>query len=273
VKDNLAYSYSMPSVKTKEFADEYQMPYINFTLTIDGKGQKCATGLEPGWTKWDYDKCQKWNKTHVGNTIAINISKTNYMVIDVDDPKSVESTLKNYDDTWQTKSSRRGLPHLYRLRHPEDPCRNEIDRDGLGVDYLYTNQVWEDPDGLISFPAGETEPPMFEAFTPAVAKVTKVKSDIPVAKTEEDVVFKKQILDNIDMKHWENRETWRNLIYAMHSEEISEEAMEYYSSKANNYKDGCVQELLKDWDASKSTSWGTVEHFSQQSDSEAHAAI
>jgi phage/plasmid-associated DNA primase len=34
-----------------------------------------------------------------------------------------------------------------------------------------------------------------------------------------------------------------------------------------------VQELLKDWDASKSTSWGTVEHFSRLSDSEAHAAI
>ena len=263
----------MPSLKTKEFADEYQMPYINFTLTIDGKGKKCATGLEPGWTKWDYDKCQKWNKTHVGNTIAINISKTKYMVIDVDDPKSVGSTLKNYDDTWQTKSSRRGLPHLYRLRHPEDPCRNEIDRDGLGVDYLYTNQVWEDPDGLISIPAGETEPPVFEAFTPAVAITPVKKSDIPVAKTEVDIVFKKRILDNIALEHWENRESWKRIIYSMQSEEISEEIMAEYSKKASNYEDGCVQELLNDWDASKSTSWGTVEHFSRLSDSEAHAAI
>jgi len=256
----------------RKVADECRMPYINATETIDGNGKKHLTGLEPGWTKWDFDKCQKWNDTHPGNIIAINLSKTNYMVIDIDDPKSVESTVACYGEGWQTKSSRRGLPHLYRLKDPEDPCRNDVDRDGTGVDYLYT-QIWEDPDGLMSIPAGETEPPVFEAFSPAVAKVAVKKSDIPVAKTEEDVVFKKRILDNIAMKHWENRETWRNLIYAMQSEEISEEAMEYYSSQVSNYEDGCVQELLKDWDASKSTSWGTVEHFSRLSNSEEHVAI
>ena len=257
----------------QKVADERRMPYINFCQTIDGNGKKRAIGIEPGWTGWDYDKCQKWNETHPGNMIAINISKTNYMVIDVDSPESVKTTLACYGEGWQTKSSRRGLPHLYRLKDPEDPCRNDMDRDGTGVDYLYTNQVWEDPDGLMSIPAGEPEPPVFEAFTPAVAKVAVKKSDIPKSKTEDDVVFKKRILDNIARKHWENRETWRNLIYAMQSEEISEDVMEDYSKKASNYEDGCVQELLKDWDASKSTSWGTVEHFSRLSDSEAHAAI
>jgi len=262
----------MPDVKTKDFVDQCLMPYVNAIETIDGNGNKQVTGVPQGWMKWEFDKCQKWNETHPGNMIAINLSKTNVMVIDIDDPKSVESTLVAYGECWQTKSSRRGLPHLYRLRHPEDPCRDEIDRDGTGVDYLY-KQIWEDPDGFITIPAGEIVPPAFEAFTPAVAKAAKVKSDVPKSNTPEDVKFKMLMLDNIAVEHWVNRESWKRLLYAMRSEEISDELMEQYSRKANNYEDGCVQDLLKDWDEDKSTSWGTVEHFSRLSNSEAHAAI
>ena len=265
----------MPAVKTKDFADQCQFPYINATETIDGNGRKHVTGFESGWMKWDFDKCQQWNETHPGNMIAINLSKTNYMVIDIDKQESVESTLKNYladDGSWQTKSSRRGLPHLYRLRDPEDPCNTDIDRDGTGVDYIY-KQIWEDPNGFINIPTGETEPPLFEAFSPVVAKVVKVKSDVPKSNTPEDVKFKTLMLDNITVEHWANRESWKRLLYAMRSEEISEQVMEQYSRKANNYEDGCVQDLLADWDEDKSTSWGTVEHFSRLSNSEAHAAI
>ena len=263
----------MPAMTIKEFADKRRTPYANATETIDGNGKKHVTGLEPGWNKWDFDTCQKWNDTHPGNIIAINLSKANYMVIDVDDPKSVESTLNCYGEGWQTKSSRRGLPHLYRLRDPEDPCRNEVDRDGLGVDYLYT-QIWEDPDGFITIPAGETEPPVFEAFTPAVEYQPK-KPKTKTSKTKEDETFMKLILDNIALKHWENRESWKRIIYSMQSEEISEETMVEYSKKAKDgsYKDGCVQDLLKGWDEDKSPEWGTVEHFSQISNSEEHAAI
>lgn len=265
----------MRQVKTKDFIDKRRIPYINAIQTIDGNGKKHVKGIPQGWTKWDFDKCQEWNETHPGNIICINLSKTNYMVIDVDDPKSVESTLVALsadDGMWQTKSSRRGLPHVYRLRDPEDPCKNEVNRDGTGVDYIYTTS-WEDPDGYINIPDGETEPPVFEAFTPAVAKVVKVKSDVPKSKTPEDAKFKTLMLDNIAVEHWTNRESWKRLLYAMRSEEISEEIMEQYSRKANNYEDGCVQDLLKDWDEDKSTSWGTVEHFSQLSNPENHIVI
>ena len=255
----------------KEFADKRRTPYANATETIDGNGKKHVTGLEPGWNKWDFDTCQKWNDTHPGNIIAINLSKANYMVIDVDDPKSVESTLNCYGEGWQTKSSRRGLPHLYRLRDPEDPCRNEVDRDGTGVDYLYT-QIWEDPDGFITIPAGETEPPVFEAFTPAVEYQPK-KPKTKTSKTKEDETFRKLILDNIALEYWDNRKSWTTLIWAMQYAEISEEEMEAYSKQSEKYEPGCVQDLLKGWDEEKSPGWAKVEEYSRLSDIEEHIAI
>jgi len=252
---------------------EQQIPHVKFILTKDASEKKVAIKIPPGWTKWDYAKCQNWNQTLVGNAIAINLNHTDLMCIDIDDQRAVDDSLKSYGASWQTKSTGRGLPHLYRKRHPDDPCKNEINRDGTKVDYLYTNQVWEDPNGFIDIPDGEKEPPVFEGFTPAVPKVAVKKSDVPKSKTPEDAKFKRLMLDNIAEEHWENRESWKRLLYAMRSEEISEGAMEHYSSKAFNYQDGCVQALLADWDEGKSTSWGTVEHFSRLSNPENHIAI
>jgi len=263
----------MSSMKMRKVVEQEKHCHVNINVSTGGNGKKVGTNIPTGWMKWNYAECEKWNKTHSGNAIAINLNNTNLMCIDIDDAGSVKSTLANYGDSWQTKSMGRGLPHLYRTRHPDDPCKNEINRDGTKVDYLYTNQVWEDPDGLITVPAGETEPPVFEAFTPAVAVKVKVKSDLPKSKTEEDAKFKCLMLDNIAMEHWENRESWKRILYAMRSEEINEVVMESYSSKALNYEDGCVQALLADWDEGKSTSWGTIEHFSRLSNPENHIAI
>lgn len=252
---------------------EQRIPHVKFVCTINGNGEKVPINIPSGWMEWDYDKCQSSNESKDGyETIALNLTNSKWMCIDVDEPKFEKIVLDIYGTGWQTKSSRLGLPHLYRLKHPDDPCTDDINKDNTKVDYLY-HQVWEDINGeMTSAPAPILQ--VYESdWTIAPTSSSKSHTCSPKAKTEEDMIFKKRILDNIALEHWDDRGSWKRLIYAMQSEEISEETMEHYSKCSSKYKDGCVQDLLKDWDEERSTTWGTVEHFSRLSNPEEHIAI
>ena len=251
---------------------EQRIPHVKFVCTINGNGEKVPINIPSGWMEWDYDKCLSSNESKDGyETIALNLTNSKWMCIDVDEPKFEKIVLDIYGTGWQTKSSRLGLPHLYRLKHPDDPAVDEINKDNTKVDYLY-HQVWEDINGEMT-PAPAPNLQVYESDWTIAPTSSKSRTCSPKAKTEEDMIFKKRILDNIALEHWDDRESWKRLIYAMQSEEISEETMEHYSKRSSKYKDGCVQDLLKDWDVERSTSWGTVEHFSRLSNSDEHIAI
>ena len=246
------------------------IPVVYCNLTLNDKNKKVPQGLPKGWLRMNTTTTQKWNDTMTAkgkefSHFAVNLDlNKEWMCIDVDNEKIKDDILKAYGDGWQTKSSTKKLPHLFRRRHADDPGIVEINKDSTGIDYLY-NQVWETVDGEITQSPEEYQQ-VYHSFEESPPKVPSKVVHEKKPNTEEDMVFKKRILDNIALKHWENRKTWTKLIYSMQHDGITEEVMNHYSSKATSFTDGCVQEILKDWDEDKSPTWGSCERLSQEGD-------
>ena len=259
---------------TRTWIEQEGLKHVNFTLTNDGE-KKIPVNIPTGWMEWTLAKCTTYNETHGGNMIAINIKDTKWMCIDIDDPKYEKMILKNYGEGWQTKSSTRKLPHLYRLRDPEDPGKNEIDKDGLGVDFKY-DQMWESADGYIDITPGETAP-VYEGFTVESKEVCSSKTVIavPVPMTDEKEEYCMRVLNNIDVSYLEDRDTWVNIMYGMRNEGMSEDAMEKVSDRATKYKDGDVQAVMKGYDETrdKTITWSTVCMYSIKSNPDEHKKI
>ena len=259
---------------TRTWIEQEGLKHVNFTLTNDGE-KKIPVNIPTGWMEWTLAKCTTYNETHGGNMIAINIKDTKWMCIDIDDPKYEKMILKNYGEGWQTKSSTRKLPHLYRLRDHEDPCKNEIDKDGLGVDFKY-DQMWESADGYIDITPGETAP-VYEGFTVESKEVCSSKTVIavPVPMTDEKEEYCMRVLNNIDVSYLEDRDTWVSIMYGMRNEGMSEDAMEKVSDRATKYKDGDVQTVMKGYDETrdKTITWNTVCMYSIKSNPDEHKKI
>ena len=256
---------------TRTWIEEQGLKHVNFTLTNDGE-KKIPVNIPTGWMEWTLAKCTTYNETHGGNMIAINIKDTKWMCIDIDDPKYEKMILDCYEKSWQTKSSTRKLPHLYRLRDHEDPCKNEIDKDGLGVDFKY-DQMWESADGYIDITPGETAP-VYEGFTVESKEVCSSKTVIE-PMTDEKEEYCMRVLNNIDVSYLEDRDTWVNIMYGMRNEGMSEDAMEKVSDRATKYKDGDVQDVMKGYDETrdKTITWSTVCMYSIKSNPDEHKKI
>ena len=256
---------------TRTWIEEQGLKHVNFTLTNDGE-KKIPVNIPTGWMEWTLAKCTSYNETHGGNMIAINIKDTKWMCIDIDDPKYEKMILKNYGEGWQTKSSTRKLPHLYRHRDPEDPCKNEIDKDGLGVDFKY-DQMWESADGYIDITPGENAP-VYEGFTVESKEICSSKTVVE-PMTDEKEEYCMRVLNNIDVSYLEDRDTWVNIMYGMRNEGMSEDAMEKVSDRATKYNDGDVQSVMKGYDETrdKTITWSTVCMYSIRSNPDEHKKI
>ncbi len=131
------------------FCIDNQIPFvcITFNLIKNEKGEitKSVKGIPKGWMKWNFNECMKYNKKILDNSNCLNINLTNskYMIIDIDDKDLKDDYLKKYGKEYQTKSTRKGLPHLWRLKHKEDKNTTKTNFK-KGLDLIYTN-VFEFP--------------------------------------------------------------------------------------------------------------------------------
>ena len=157
-------------IKTKEFCDIHKIPYITIGLKINKSGKKiegnpckyfnkttinqkykyyfhdCET-----WTEWDYNRCMKFNNEFYDkktcNALNINLTNSKFMIIDIDawdEEKDianeilVKQYLEDYGESNQSTSTRKKLPHLWRLKNEND---KNTTKTGFkkGLDLIYTN--------------------------------------------------------------------------------------------------------------------------------------
>jgi len=134
-------------IKTKEFCDIHKIPYTTFNLHINEKGEKVSRGIACSklkgdkWTSWDYDRCMKFNKLeskYPENALNINLTNSKFMIIDIDEKELKTEYLEKYGDSNQSTSTRKKLPHLWRLKHEDD---KNTTKTGFkkGLDLIYTN--------------------------------------------------------------------------------------------------------------------------------------
>ena len=270
----------MPAIRVIDLYQQHiKAPALLFNYEVSSTGKKIPRDLPKGWKDLEYEQTVEMNKTRSGNALAVNLEYSDYMVVDIDSKDALEEARKSYQSCWETKSLVRKLPHMLFRKHDDDKrTKNDIDRDGNKIDYIY-DQTWEDPFAMVNY-SPHTVPDVFTDFqppspkSPAKKAFDKQKMNEGKEKEEHYTEFHKRILDNIDVRYWVKYDTWRALVFAMKDEGIPEEKMIAFSQKGgDSYTDGCVQNLLKDWDAEKSPGWGTCEHHSQLSNPEMHAAI
>jgi len=167
-----------------KFCIDNKIPFVSmsFKLGKNDKGEivKKVDGIPNGWMKWNFKECMKYNNKISNNTNCLNINLTNskYMIIDIDDKDLKGKYLNKYGNSYQSKSTRKELPHLWRLKHKDDKNTTKTNYE-KGLDLIYTN-VFEFPNTEMK----NTENPIqiFENFPKVKETIKKDKKDKKVKK-------------------------------------------------------------------------------------------
>jgi hypothetical protein len=144
-----------------ELCEEYRIPFVVCKIIIKkclktGKDIKMPEGIPEGWQKWSYDECIEHNVSVKFQPTHINVllRSSPFMVVDFDNKEDIPSYLHLFGDDWKSKSSARGLPHLWRLKKENDfsKCAVGIQIDGkkTHIDLKYFN-IFERIDSKIEY--------------------------------------------------------------------------------------------------------------------------
>ena len=96
-----------PNIKIIDFCDDKKIPYLKVHVdTTKPKKKGYPTGAFAGWQKKTYDELMEYNKINnpKHNTLFINLSKSDYFVIDIDDKELGQNKYELYGSSWETKS-------------------------------------------------------------------------------------------------------------------------------------------------------------------------
>jgi len=273
-------------IKIKDFCDDKKIPYLFVYVDVTKKKKGLPAGAFAGWHKKTYDELMEYNKVPnpKHNTIFINVSKSPYFVIDIDDETLVENKYKQYGKVWETISISKGLPHLWRLRDETSTYSNNIGHDDEKVDII-TKWIYEKIDGYFY----NTESDMAvvssgkEIIKKSKKKVMKIvnKKDKEVEedkkeKEECDAIIEKhklwkaagckenfEILENIDIKYWDNYGDWVKLMWALYNHSNDLDLCIYFSKKSKKFKDSDDIKRIVFNDKQKCLTFGTLAHYSK----------
>jgi hypothetical protein len=181
------------SISCINFLDNHKIPYVFINIKIDKeKDTKKVLGIPNGWMKWTYDECMEFNLKKLNkNGININLSNSKFMIIDIDNKDKKDEYLKEYGSEFMSKSTRKQLPHLWRLKHIEDKNTTKTNyKDGL--DFIYKN-VFEFKNSIIenvkeNIPIFDKYPKEdIKTFIKDVKKVNKKIEKVEKEKKEESI--------------------------------------------------------------------------------------
>ena len=262
---------TITSTKTIDLCDKFKIPYVKIKLGLDEKGKKTRKGNgTSGWKKWDYEKCMNYNKSADPkcNGFDINLSTSKTMVVDFDSEEAKKYMEECGGNVWVSKSSQRGMPHLWRVKDENDK-NGDVNDWKPKVDLRYSN-IFESLDSVIE----NTDKPMpiFKNY-PEVKKKEKKETK---KKTTQTILLNKKskkineeqkaILDNINDKYWIQYDTWRNMIWALYNEFGDIDLCDEYSKKGGEKYKGIedVQSKIIS-DKSHNFGFGTICEYSKQS--------
>lgn len=279
----------------KDFLDKEKIPYVFFNMileTKEGHTLKKIKGIPTGWSKWNYDKCMDYNKGNSKSTNAmnINLSKSKYMIIDIDNKEKKEEYLKEYGNQWMSKSCRLKLPHLWRLKHIEDKNINKVDTINH-IDLVYNN-IFEFKESMIeNINEGI---PVFDKYPLTVkekkVKEKKIQKKQTIKKEKKEKVKKKikqlfktintidkkkkeeieEIAENIDIKYIDNYSDWIKIVWSLASIK-NKELAEKISRKSSKFEIDKFNEIYDSYNGSITK--GTIFYYSKESNEEKHMEI
>ncbi len=273
-------------MKLINFLDSQKIPYFKFNMTIIN-GKKKTDPLPTGWNNMSYDECMEYNKKRK-NKFFINviIKDSDYMIIDIDGRE--EEYLKKYGDINKTKSTGKGLPHLWRKKHSDDKNKTNRTNKKIQKDLLYLN-TFEAIDSEFEnyeedFPIFDdySEPPVDKGGSKGKSKgkknsissndsgfsedvQTKPKRDI----TDEDM----EIIDNINIDYLDNYIDWLKIVWGLNNEFGDFDLIKKVSMRSEKYtNDTDLRKYIRN-DKHKLMTFGTVCYYSKLSDKPKYLSI
>mgnify|MGYP003115295927 CR=1 FL=1 len=208
------------SINKIDFLKDNKIPFIMMNLEIK-EGKKNISDVPMGWTKWDFEKCMNYNNNikKSTNALNINLSKSKFMIIDIDSDELKEKYLNEYGSEFMTKSTRKKLPHLWRLKDENDKNTTKTSfKDGL--DLLYQNVFEWKKENI------ENYNDKFLVFKDYPKNISK---KINMNKSSKKIIKKAQLkkteinTDNelneicnlIDIKYLDNYYDWLRIVWAL----------------------------------------------------------
>ena len=283
-------------MKLTTFLDSKKIPYFKFRMrVINGKKKIEPPPLE--WEKMTYDECMVYNKKQK-NKFFINVilKDSDYMIVDIDGKE--EEYLETYGDVLKTKSTGKGLPHLWRKKHSDDKNKTNRPNTLIKKDLLYLN-TFEAIDA--EFENYQEDFPIFEDYPEptdykgkskggskgkkklipkknslssndsgfsedmTITMPQKPKRDI----TDEDM----DIIDNINIDYLDNYIDWLKIIWGLNNEFGNFDLIKKVSMRSEKYtNDEDLRKYIRN-DKHKLMTFGTVCYYSKLSDKPKYLSI
>jgi len=187
-------------MKLRDFLDDKCIPYFKMNIKVKKDGKKETTDLPSAWNKKTWEQAMKWNETFAGEANAMNVvlKDSGLVVVDIDNHDKVKEILDNEGNTHLTKSTGKGLPHLWRQTNENDDHKKTNDSNVDFGDLCYLN-VFESWDA--EFDSGDV--PTFDNYekyfinSKTKLKVEKKKDNKQMIPKEEDRYLSKKITDEV----------------------------------------------------------------------------
>lgn len=265
-------------ISSRTFCDTNKIPYVICCVRVIN-GDKDIKSVPKGWMDWSYEKCCTYNKTVDARcqTLNVNLRNSKYMIIDIDLVEKLSYGLETFGNEWVSYSTRRKLPHLWRLKQEGDISPDATNINNDGIDLRYTN-IFEDVNNFIYFNE-ETIPEFIIQDHPNPKIFAEKKLEVSVKiQTTDDQDHNKNIefLDIINETYWTEFDSWKRLIMAISAtfldkNEAEKLALHFSAKSTGNFDEEAVLKLLET--EPKTVSVGTIRYYAKKSDEVAFAEI
>ena len=178
-----------------------------------------------------------------------------------------------------TLSRKKKLPHFYfkldgidiqSLKGTYVDCFNNMKAD------ILFNHAWEKRDAeMFNYNDKEGLPFIDYEDIKHLIKPDTFKVREPTTKPKEYNTFKgdDKILDLIDVKYWDDYESWKRLVWAMKNEGYSEETARKYSMKSSRYDDDGFTHFWDKPPFQNDLTQGTINYYAKLSDKDKYYDI
>ena len=206
----------MNTRKVSDLCDDFRIPYVFCRISKHYKtGKKIIEGVPIGIMDFTYDKAMEFNNnipptsaTHINIILKNGEDVDKLMVIDFDDKEDIPLFIDTFSNDWKTKSSSRGLPHLWRLKKENDYSKDitgiKINDVNTKIDLRYTN-IYERIDSKIEYTGNISDIPYFdfEKFHPKPINEKPIPREPKQPSDQYSTISKDYVIKRI-MNHLKN---------------------------------------------------------------------
>ena len=201
----------MNTRKITDLCNDFSIPYVYCRISKHYKtGKKVIEGVPKGVMELTYEQAMEFNKsvqptfaTHINCILKNGEDVDKLMVIDFDDKDDVPIFIDTFGNDWKTKSSSRGLPHLWRLKKENDYSKDitgiKIGDKITKIDLRYSN-IFERIDSKIEYIGNITDLPIFEfeQFHPSPIGEKPIHREPKQASQKYTTIMKDYVVNRID---------------------------------------------------------------------------